>query len=240
VVRHLWSRWQWDSRGGFRANLWWDWTLVEDGWAGYTNPIRLIVVRTPHNPKRVHRIGKRIGDFIYELFITSPAQASLTGPDILSLYYGRGGFEKQLGDEDREGDCDRWCSWHPEGQEFWQILSQWVWNWRLWVGLAYHPPMEVCSAWARSIGKFSGQDFKLLDERTLQCPARQHMYRREVRQNRAGDLLILFGLTPRTCQQCPLQERCLAEGSTGTAGRRVTVIRKKRPPEPNRPNPVSP
>jgi hypothetical protein len=261
--------------------------LVEDGWAGYTNPIRLIVVRTPHNPKRAHRIGKRIGDFIYELFITSPAQASLTGTDILSLYYGRGGFEKQLGDEDREGDCDRWCSWHPEGQEFWQILSQWVWNWRLWVGLAYQPqsvrqtlwvppqtlvektaepsaeptlpltladvnapcppadspdhgPMEVCSAWARSLGKFSGQDFKLLDERTLQCPAGQHMYRREVRQNRAGDLLILFGLNPRTCQQCPLKEHCLAEGSTGTAGRRVTVIRKKRPPEPNRPNPVSP
>jgi hypothetical protein len=66
------------------------------------------------------------------------------------------------------------------------------------------------------------------------------MYRREVRQNRAGDLLILFGLNPRTCQQCPLKERCLAEGSKGTAGRRVTVIRKKRPPEPNRPNPVSP
>jgi hypothetical protein len=261
--------------------------LVEDGWAGYTNPIRLIVVRTPHNPKRAHRIGKRIGDFIYELFITSPAQAGLTGTDILSLYYGRGGFEKQLGDEDQEGDCDRWCSWHPEGQEFWQILSQWVWNWRLWIGLAYQPqavrqtlwvppqtlvemtaeppatpalpltlsdmnapcppadspdhgPMEVCSAWARSIGKFSGQDFKLLDERTLQCPAGQLMYRREVRQNRAGDLLILFGLNPRTCQQCPLKERCLAEGSKGTAGRRVTVIRKKRPPEPNRPNPVSP
>jgi len=100
--------------------------LIEDGWAGYTDPIRLIVVRTPHDPKRAHRIGKRIGDFIYELFITSQAQTGLTGPDILSLYYGRGGFEKQLGDEDKEGDCDRWCSWHPDGQEFWQILSQWA------------------------------------------------------------------------------------------------------------------
>lgn len=265
--------------------------LIEDGWAGYTDPIRLIVVRTPHDPKRAHRIGKRIGDFIYELFITSPAQAGLTGVDILSLYYGRGGFEKQLGDEDKEGDCDRWCSWHPDGQEFWQILSQWVWNWRLWAGFAYQPqavrqtlwmppqapvemtsespstpsfaptipltlsavnapcppvdspdhgPMEVCAAWARSIGKFSGQDFKLLDERTLQCPAGQLMSRREVRQNRTGDLLILFGLNPRTCQQCPLKERCLAEGSKGTAGRRVTVIRKKRPLEPNNPNPVHP
>ncbi|NJP12651.1 MAG: hypothetical protein HC866_26945 [Leptolyngbyaceae cyanobacterium RU_5_1] len=261
--------------------------LIDDGWAGYTEPIRLIVVRTPYNPNRAHRVGKRIGDFIYELFITSLAQAGLTGPDLLSLYYGRGGFEKQLGDEDREGDCDRWCSWHPDGQEFWQILSQWVWNWRLWAGFAHHPqavrktlwvppqsppemvsespsaptipltlsdinatcppvdspdhgPTEVCSAWARSIGKFSGQDFKLLDERTLQCPAGHRMYRREVRQNRLGDLLILFGINPRTCQQCPLKEQCLAEGSKGTGGRRVTVIRKKLPLEPNVPTPVYP
>ena len=113
--------------------------FVDDGWVGYSQPIRLIVVRTPHNPKRKHRIGKRIGDFIYELFITSHAQAGLTGSDIVSLYYGRGGFEKQLGDEDVEGNCDRWSSWHPLGQEFWQILSQWVWNWRLWAGFAHHP-----------------------------------------------------------------------------------------------------
>jgi hypothetical protein len=100
--------------------------------------------------------------------------------------------------------------------------------------------MEVCSAWARSIGKFSCQDFKLLDENTLQCPAGHLMYRREVRQNRLGDVLILFGLNPQTCQQCPLKEHCLAEGSKGTGGRRVTVIRKKLPLEPNSPNRVYP
>src|SRR5438132_10184091 len=31
-------------------------------------------------------------------------------------------------------DPDRWCSHTPCGQEFWQILSQWVWNWRLELG----------------------------------------------------------------------------------------------------------
>jgi len=72
--------------------------FVDDSWAGYSQPVRLIVVRTPHEPKRKHRVGKRIGDFIYELFITSHAQTGLTGCDILSLYYGRGGFEKLLGD----------------------------------------------------------------------------------------------------------------------------------------------
>lgn len=114
------------------------------------------------------------------------------------------------------------CSWHPYGQEFWQILSQWVWNWRLWAGFAHQPqplrqtiwaglegetttlpkkpacvdeplvlsqvhapcpavdsvnygPMQVAGGWARSQGKFSGSDFTLLDERTLQCPAGNSM-----------------------------------------------------------------
>lgn len=259
--------------------------FVDDSWAGYSQPVRLIVVRTPHQPKRKHRVGKRIGDFIYELFITAHAQAGLTGCDILSLYYGRGGFEKLLSDEDLEQDCDRWCSWHPDGQEFWQILSQWVWNWRLWAGFAHQPhgvrqtiwvgaeaeqpaceaptssvdeplvlsqvhapcppvdaanyaPMQVAGSWARSQGKFSGADFKLLDERTLQCPAGHSMYRREVRQSRLGDLLILFGINPRTCQQCPLKSQCLADGSKGTGGRRITVIRRKLPSFHTEPQPV--
>lgn len=256
--------------------------FVEDSWAGYSQPVRLIVVRTPHQPERKHRVGKRIGDFIYELFITAHAQAGLTGCDILSLYYGRGGFEKLLSDEDVEQDCDRWCSWHPQGQEFWQVLSQWVWNWRLWAGLAHHPqavrqtiwaaaepelpvteaptppvdeplvisqvqtpcppadagdygPMQVAGSWARSRGKFSGADFKLLDEQALQCPAGHLMYRREVRQSRLGDLVILFGINPRTCQQCPLKSQCLADGSKGTGGRRITVIRRKLPPSHSEP-----
>lgn len=53
--------------------------------------------------------------------------------------------------------------------------------------------------------------------------------RREVRQSRLGDLLILFGINPRTCQQCPLKSQCLADGSKGSGGRRITVIRKKLP-----------
>jgi hypothetical protein len=33
-----------------------------------------------------------------------------------------------------EQDPDRWCSHTPHGQEFWQILCQWVWNLRLELG----------------------------------------------------------------------------------------------------------
>lgn len=87
--------------------------------------------------------------------------------------------------------------------------------------------MQVAQGWAKSRNKFSGSDFTLLDERTLRCPANHLMYRREVRQNRYGDKLILFGINPRTCQQCSLKSQCLASGTKGTGGRRITVIRKK-------------
>jgi hypothetical protein len=87
--------------------------------------------------------------------------------------------------------------------------------------------MQVPPGWARSRGKFSGTDFTIVDERTLLCPAGHAMYRRELRQNRLGDLLILFGINPRTCAQCELQQQCFAQGSKGTGGRRVTVVRKR-------------
>ncbi len=87
--------------------------------------------------------------------------------------------------------------------------------------------MQVAGGWARSRNKFSGQDFTLVDERTLICPAAHRMYRREVRHNRYGDKVILFGINPRTCQQCPLKSKCLADGSKGTGGRRITVKSKK-------------
>ncbi|KPQ30853.1 MAG: hypothetical protein HLUCCA11_24520 [Phormidesmis priestleyi Ana] len=38
---------------------------------------------------------------------------------------------------------DRWCSWQPQGQTFWQILSQWVWNWRLRAGWQSQSPLDV-------------------------------------------------------------------------------------------------
>jgi hypothetical protein len=59
-----------------------------------------------------------------------PQQAFLPS-DVLDLYFGRGGFESSLADEDQEEDADRWCSGTPWGQECWQILAQWVWNLRM-------------------------------------------------------------------------------------------------------------
>lgn len=79
-------------------------------------------------------VGKVRGAYVYELFLTSQSAASLPATMIVELYHHRGSFEQVLSDEDQEQDPDRWCSHTAYGQEFWQIVSQWVWNLRLELG----------------------------------------------------------------------------------------------------------
>lgn len=85
------------------------------------------------DPKNVS-VGKLCGGWVYELFLTSQPAASLPATTVLELYGHRGSFEQVLSDEDAEQDPDRWCSHRPCGQEFWQVLCQWVWNSRLSLG----------------------------------------------------------------------------------------------------------
>src|SRR2546430_17617787 len=56
---------------------------------------------------------------------------AFTASDVLDLYIHRGSFEAVLADEDKEQEMDRWYSHTPWGQEFAQVLAQWMWNFRL-------------------------------------------------------------------------------------------------------------
>ena len=110
---------------------------------GYLTPLRLIVLRLVRFSKAKPSVGKCEGKYLYEVFQTSLPPSGFSAADVLSLYNGRGGFEQTLSEEDTEQDCDRWCSWQPQGQTFWQILSQWVWNWRLRAGWQSQSPLDV-------------------------------------------------------------------------------------------------
>ncbi len=66
----------------------------------------------------------------YELFVSTLPSPALTASDVLDLYLHRGSFETVLADEDKEQNADRWYSHTPYGQEFAQILAQWIWNLR--------------------------------------------------------------------------------------------------------------
>jgi hypothetical protein len=218
---------------------------IEEVGRGYPAPMRVIVVRTPYQEHGA-KIGKRVKEQVYELFLTSQSGASLSGIEVLSLYRGRGGFEQRLSEEDQEQDYERWCSWNWAGQEFWQILGQWSWNWRLWMGcqqesvklretvwaeceheeeslkgcedsrhpVAELPPslaglqevgelsavksaseeatgvlygaMRISTEWGKGLGgknRFGNNDFQIVNDQTVLCPAGHQMYRRMSRAN---------------------------------------------------------
>lgn len=246
---------------------------------GYLEPMRLIIVRLIRFSKQKPSVGKCEGKYLYELFLTSLPPSSFSAADVLSLYNGRGGFEQTLSEEDIEQDCDRWCSWQPEGQSFWQILSQWVWNWRIQAGWQSQPQphvrqtlwspalanidevrdshlivaesasststvdpnlapppkygaMVAVPGWGQSRHKYSGKDFKIIDDEAVECPAGHRMERQQVRYNRVGDMQLMFGVKATTCRTCPVIHHCHADRSTNTRGRRILVTRLKLPTPP--------
>lgn len=240
---------------------------------GFDLTCRVVVTRraAPADPEEVV-VGKLIGSYVYELFLTSHPQQRLSARDIVELYHHRGAFEQVLSDEDTEQDPDRWCSHSPYGQEFWQIVSQWVWNTRLELGSIGHDaelrwtrwsdtpsaltptsaspmcessviavsleaiaeevvdtygPLEWAGEWAKARGRFSGQDFELLADGTLRCPAEKILRPRERRKLPNGDLRILYSAQQADCRACPLAARCLGIGASGATPRRVSGYRKR-------------
>jgi hypothetical protein len=102
-------------------------------------PCVRIVIATHPATDDPPKVGQQRDGVVYELFISTLLAPAITTNDLLDLYLHRGSFETVLADEDWEQDPDRWCSHTPWGQEFWQILSQWVWNLRLECGQQCFP-----------------------------------------------------------------------------------------------------
>jgi hypothetical protein len=84
-------------------------------------------------------VGVERDGIVYELFISTLPSRAFTASDVLDLYLHRGSFETVLADEDKEQASDRWYSHTPCGQEFGQILAQWIWNLRLELGQTLSP-----------------------------------------------------------------------------------------------------
>jgi|GEM_PF-4712039 len=85
--------------------------------------------------------------------------------------------------------------------------------------------------WGQGLGvanRFGNDDFKIVDEKTVVCPAGHEMDRKTQQIKDNGDLKIQFGINPKTCQKCSLKRRCLAPNTKGIGGRRVTVKKRKR------------
>lgn len=197
-------------------------------------------------------IGTTRGEVVYELFFTALPQVAFTPADVVDLYLHRGAFETVLADEDQEQDPDRWCSHTAWGQEFWLILSQWIWNVRLELGHRLHPtPMrttEFASALAPSdpvsvpdtpadvsygpskfarpaqMGGFPGGAFTLQPDGTLCCLAGRPLYAQERRPERDGSVRILYAARIGHCRACLLRQQCQGYGTETKKPRRVSTV----------------
>jgi hypothetical protein len=117
-------------------------------------PLSCRVIVTRHAaPVRAAQVtvGKLIGAHVYELFLTSSPAQRLRAALLVDLYHQRGAFEHLLSAEDQEQDPDRWCSCTPHGQEFWQIMSQWLSPTRLELGLIGQEQALRWTHWSPSL-----------------------------------------------------------------------------------------
>jgi hypothetical protein len=234
--------------------------LFEGGWLALGEglpPVRVIVARhLAPPPDKPVRVGKLIGEWVYELFLTTLEAERFLVEDVVDLYHGRGAFEAVLADEDVEADPDRWCSYTECGQELWQIACQWVWNLRLSLGHAmqgkelrdieWAPPKErppVVSAsdeipetygswqWAKGGGRgqIGGSAFTMQDDGTLRCPAGATLWFSELRQENALTQRAVFLASREDCQGCSLREQCLRPGAKGNRARRLSAVRRLLP-----------
>jgi hypothetical protein len=109
-----------------------------------TGPVMRMLVATHPAGSKLSPIGKVRQGTVYEQFFTTLPPYAFTPADVLALYLHRGSFETVLADEAEEQATDRWVSRTQWGQEFWQIISQWIWNLRLELGQhAQATPMRV-------------------------------------------------------------------------------------------------
>jgi hypothetical protein len=189
---------------------------------------------------------------VYELFFTALPPEAFTATDVVELYLHRGAFETVLADEDQEQDPDRWCSHTPCGQEFWQILSQWVWNLRLELGQHLHPTPMRTTEFAQAnpdaqevalgpapelssygppevvhtarMGCLPGSDFPFQTDGTLRCPAGYPLYPQERRPERDGTLRVVYAARIGHCRPCALRECCQGYGASTKKARRVSAI----------------
>ena len=97
------------------------WQVLDLPWVAAKDPAdavvtRLIITRRPAIEPGKPRVGKRVGDHVFELFVTDRCASGWSIEDVLSIYFARGGFEATLAQEDRERDLDRTVSWIAASQ----------------------------------------------------------------------------------------------------------------------------
>jgi hypothetical protein len=85
----------------------------------------------------------------------------------------------------------------------------------------YAPPATATS-W--KAGRFTGANFPLQPDGTLQCPAGNVLVPQERRRERDGSLRVVYAASIRDCRPCPLREQCQWNGRTTAKPRQVSIL----------------
>jgi hypothetical protein len=85
----------------------------------------------------------------------------------------------------------------------------------------YAPPATATS-WTAD--RFTGADFPLQPDGTLQCPAGKALVPHERRRECDGSLRVVYSASIRDCRPCPLRQRCQWNGSATAKPRQVSVL----------------
>ena len=74
-------------------------SLFDGGWVEFGEGlphIRVIVARHPAPaPDKEVKVGKRVGEWVYELFLTNLDALGFLAEDLLDLYHGRGAEDRR-------------------------------------------------------------------------------------------------------------------------------------------------
>lgn len=85
----------------------------------------------------------------------------------------------------------------------------------------YGPP-AIATSW--KMGRFTGSDFPLQPDGTLQCPAGQSLLPHERRREADGSLHVVYAASIRTRRPCPLRDQCQWQGSATKKPRQVSIL----------------
>jgi hypothetical protein len=195
-------------------------------------------------------VGKRVGDWVYELFMTTLAADGFLVEDVLDLYQGRGA-------EDRGAGRGRCRSRSRSLVLLHRVRARTVAN-RLSMGVEPAPLAGPCECREASSARSSGHHRKKLlplswlrktrrksmatglgpqvgDERLVVLQPMPSCYKRmgrcalqrepastsrEVRQENAFTQRAVYVAYQTDCLRCSLREQCLAPGAKGNRARR--------------------
>jgi hypothetical protein len=85
----------------------------------------------------------------------------------------------------------------------------------------YAPPATATS-WKAA--HFTGADFPLQPDGTLQCPAGNVLVPHEHRREADGSLRVVYAASIRDCRPCPLRDQCQWNGRTTAKPRQVSIL----------------